>query len=712
MVAARDLRRLALVLVVASCCAGSAMGAEQGGDPGCPAVWPPGAPATAALSGALDAGRLLLLREIGHASAGLPGASPLAVSPDGRRVAFFVQQAVPAVNDRCESLVVIDLAEGRTQVLDSGGRGIRLEEVLRGVRRPSGLFDVNIPAWSPDGRSLVYRKRVGQRTQLWRAWLDAVPPAQITRSEVDIESFAWAREGDHLLYTVRPGRLDAAKARLAEARRGYLYDARVLPHIGPAPQLPADLAEVIMALPARGGVARAASLGEIAAFDRPTPLGSPDLGPHAGPDGYRAAAEPVDAGYFAQKRLWAARRSGERIDCLAPGCTGNIVRVWWHGGEVMFLRREGWLREENVISAWSPKTGRLRTVLRTGDWLSGCAGNAMGAILCLAESARQPRRLVAFDPVTGAARVLFDPNPDIDTQALPRVERLRWRNALGLEAFGDRVIPQGAPPKAGWPLVVVQYTSRGFLRGGTGDEYPIFPLAQRGIAVLSLNNPDPVASLDKSVTDGIGMVAAGTGGWADRRSVHDSLTRGLDLALARGDIDANRIGIGGFSDGSTTARFALINANRYAAAAISHCCLEPHSALTYGGIAQGAWFRSLGYPKATEHNPDFWGPMSLAMNAAQARTPLLMQLSDDEYIQALETFGALRDHDRPVEMLVFPGEHHLKWQPLHRAAVYERNLDWFAFWLQDYVDPDPAKAAQYGRWEAMKALRGEAPSKP
>ena len=70
--------------------------------------------------------------------------------------------------------------------------------------------------------------------------------------------------------------------------------------------------------------------------------------------------------------------------------------------------------------------------------------------------------------------------------------------------------------------------------------------------------------------------------------------------------------------------------------------------------------------------------------------------------QALETFDALREHGQPVEMYVFAGEHHNKWQPRHRAAIYQRNLDWFSYWLQGRVDADPARAEQYRRWKAMQ----------
>lgn len=34
-------------------------------------------------------------------------------------------------------------------------------------------------------------------------------------------------------------------------------------------------------------------------------------------------------------------------------------------------------------------------------------------------------------------------------------------------------------------------------------------------------------------------------------------------------------------------------------------------------------------------------------------------------------------------------------------TAYERNLDWFRYWLQGYEDPNPAKAEQYKHWEAM-----------
>jgi dipeptidyl aminopeptidase/acylaminoacyl peptidase len=61
--------------------------------------------------------------------------------------------------------------------------------------------------------------------------------------------------------------------------------------------------------------------------------------------------------------------------------------------------------------------------------------------------------------------------------------------------------------------------------------------------------------------------------------------------------------------------------------------------------------------------------------------PILMQQSDDEFRVAVASYTALKQAGQPVALFVFPNEHHVKWQPAHRLAAYERNLRWFDYWL-------------------------------
>jgi hypothetical protein len=81
---------------------------------------------------------------------------------------------------------------------------------------------------------------------------------------------------------------------------------------------------------------------------------------------------------------------------------------------------------------------------------------------------------------------------------------------------------------------------------------------------------------------------------------------------------------------------------------------------------------------------------------------LLLQSSDTEALLSIESFKALRRHNVPIDWYVYPDEGHLKFQPVNKYFVYQRNLDWMRFWLKGEEDPEPSKADQYARWRAMR----------
>ena len=276
-------------------------------------------------------------------------------------------------------------------------------------------------------------------------------------------------------------------------------------------------------------------------------------------------------------------------------------------------------------------------------------------------------------------------------------------NDRGLPAWGDLVVPPGYDGKARLPLIVVNYFSRGFLRGGVGDEYPIYLFAANGFAVLSFQRPPHVATAMSNIGTWDDVNAAGRAGWAERSSILSAILKAVDLAIARGVVDPTKVGITGLSDGATTVQYALLNSHRFAAAVTSTCCEEPTSIMAYGGPAWHDYVRRVhGYPPLIDDDRTFWKPLALGVSARELNVPLLMQLADREYLGALETFTALREAGKAVEMYVYPDEYHNKWQPAHRLTLYRRNVDWFDFWLKGHEDPDPAKRAQYVRWEILR----------
>lgn len=666
----------------------------------------PDAAASAATARAPTAADLIELREIGNlSSTSFSGPSPLAVSPDGARVAYVLTRAELASNGYCRALLVSSTkAPGRPVVLDRGGEPILINEPARGYYLPSGFPDIVTPVWSPDGQRIAYRRRDDGVTRAWIVDANDGNARPVSADGHEVVTAGWSADGERLVYAVRHGIAEQARAIDREGAHGWLYDERVIPDISPRPAIAATEALDVYAVELRSGHVGPAGSDDRAALNTPGPPGYPVDPAATSPDGRRAWVERRQPSPLAPAALNATDSEGRTIACSDESCAGGILSIWWQDQAVLFLRREGWNKEALALYRWRVGAAAPVAVLRTTDVLRGCV-EAAPALVCTHETSTQPRRLVSVDTRSGRLTTLFDPNPGFGKLQLGKVSRLRWRNALGLESWGDLVLPPDHKAGERLPLVVVQYNSVGFLRGGTGDEYPIFLFPQRGIAVLSLERPTFAAAADPTLKDWDAINAANQRDWAERRSLLSSVLAGVSKAVETGAIDPARIGITGLSDGSATVAFALINSDAFAAAAMSTCCMEPLTTMAIGGIGWADQLRSMGYPPFTSDDRAFWRDMSLARNAARIDTPLLMQLSDNEFRLAIEAYAALREQGKPVEMYVFPDEFHTKGQPVHRRAVYERNLDWFSFWLRHEQDPDPAKAAQYARWEAFRAAR-------
>lgn len=660
---------------------------------------------------AIVAADLIELRDIGIANA-LAADSPFGISPDGKKAAFVMSRADIAANDYCFALMVLALEHGsRPRILDSGGEPIRAVLNVRGLWVRQGYLRINRPIWSPDGHWLAYLRRDRGITQLWRIAGDGSIRQAVTHGTIDIDRFAWTRDGTALVVTHPPNEDAVARERGREALAGYTYDDRFVPSASTRPFDRVPDVEACDRIDVERGVTRAATPAECLLVTAPLAADTAARAILQADDGRRRAwTEQADpARLQSPVLLWADNARGIPVRCPHASCTGSVEAgiegLWWshEGHEILFLRREGWGRSKLGLYRWRPGGGPPRRILSTDDLLMGCQMSHAG-LLCARDSSIRPRRLVLIDERTGASSELFDPNPEFKSLALGRVQRLRWRNMLGFECFGDLVLPPGFKPGRRVPLIVVQYITRGFLRGGTGDEYPIQLFAARGYAVLSVQEPP---SYYESLPEGTWRdfreaEIENMKGWRDRRSIFSSLVAGV-LAVERlGIVDPHRIGLTGLSDGATTAQFALVNSKLFAAAAISSCCVDAQAMMIYGGSRLARDRRLKGYADAMPAAEQFWRPISLALNAVAIDTPLLMQLPDEEFIGAVDSITALQNAGKPVSAYVFPDENHTKWQPAHRLAAYTRNLDWFDFWLRDKIDADPEKRDEYVRWGRLR----------
>jgi len=667
--------------------------------------------ASAGVRRAITADDLARVRDIGMPADSLPGKSPVTISPDGRRVAFQLRQADPATNSYCQALFVLDLRAGSSPMLvDGGGELITyVFQDLRGVVYTSGIPDVVVPAWSPDGRWIAYRKRIDGRTQAWLVRADGGDAHVVIDRPEDVEAVGWSADGKSLLFASRPGLLRAERDIDLEGRSGYLFGARSVPIARARPFPASPINRMVFALDLDTRAVRLATSAEQARLDDTPPDRPQQADLYAsGAKGARAWSQAHDAAFTqSPSDIWAAVGQRPPVRCPDPSCSGTIEDLWWSRDtpELRFLHREGWGKSMTALYRWRPGERRVRRVMETSDVLTDCQPTRDDRLLCDRDQSLRPRHIVLIDPRSGRTQVVFDPNPEFASLSLGSVQRLHWRNDHGVESYGDLVLPPDHRPGDRHPLIVVQYRTRGFLRGGVGDEYPIQAFAARGYAVLSFERPPFPAEADAKPNDRRTLTELqrdDTIGWVDRRNMLSSLLEGVALTIKLGVVDPDRIGITGLSDGAVSAWFALNNSSIFKAAAISSCCMDPKTLLLLGGPTWTQHMEREGYPSPSIDDPGFWKPESLAMNADHVTAPILMQQSDDEYLLALEAYAALDERNRAVEMRIFPGEHHVKWQPAHRLAIYQRNLDWFDFWLRGIEEPDPAKRDQYAHWEAMR----------
>lgn len=653
----------------------------------------------------IEVGDLATITNIGRASPG-PAPSSFGISPDGKWIAIVVNRANPDTNAYCFKLLVLPLREaGEPTEADRGGDFIQDDFSLRNFTAIlAGWPKPNTPRWSPDGSKIAYLKRLAGNTEVWVADPTGKEPARpVSHLADEPDNFMWLPDGNALVVVTRPGIRIAAENIAQEAKEGFLFDERFAPQFADRPIPTGKFENSYFRVSLADGKAQPATGPEAAllAPDRPVSISPIARNYRPGGDGYSAWLEPkFPDRILSPTRLVIAGPDGRKVICESKACEG-IRGLWWSPQEraLYFQQVTGWGRSQMALQRWDIGNPAPERILVSDDVFIGCSVAAK-ELVCEREGSTSPRRIVAVNMRSGAQRMIFDPNPVFRQFNLGSVQRLRFRNSYGNESFADLVLPPDHKPGERHPLVVVQYRSTGFLRGGTGDEVPIFPLAGRGFAVLSFERPYFLPEALKATKE-VELRNSDSDPWADRRQVQSSLEVALELALKTGTIDPGLMGISGLSDGSSTAQFALVNSDLFKSATLGSCCEDKSSFALAAGPYFTDYLRGMGYRYFDSDPEEFWAPMSLIQNADTVNTPILIQASDSEYEGSLDVIEAYSHLGKPIELHVFPNEPHLKWQPAHRLAMYERNVDWFEFWLMKRIDCDPSKEKQYLRWKSM-----------
>lgn len=339
-----------------------------------------------------------------------------------------------------------------------------------------------------------------------------------------------------------------------------------------------------------------------------------------------------------------------------------------------------------------------RRYRRTGDrWLDvqGSSPSKPASELPLAvrkvEDYRTPPELVAVT-ARGSVRLLAL-GDELRRVPLGRAELFDWSDASGRRWKGTLLLPP-TERKGQLPLVIQTHghDPGEFLVDGPQGAAAAFAaqaFANAGFAVLQIGERrDAFHRPEEAAIHAAGYVAA------------------VDALAARGVVDSARVGLIGWSRTGFYVQEAITSfPDRFAAAIVADASSRGYfnyllfqnytSIITSdfevmnGGVPVGQ-----GLAEWVKRDPVF--------NVERIRTPLKIELYQDEGLAWWDSFVLLRKLGSPVEFVRMAKSAHAPVRPADRLRSQLGAVDWMRYWILGERRADADAQEQYRRWDILR----------
>jgi dipeptidyl aminopeptidase/acylaminoacyl peptidase len=327
-------------------------------------------------------------------------------------------------------------------------------------------------------------------------------------------------------------------------------------------------------------------------------------------------------------------------------------------------------REEWVGEIPLDGSGKVKR-LTEGSGAAGGLNEAGGHVALLWSTDATPNEVYALDG--GKLRKLTGHNDAwlAGIEVAP-TENIEAKTKDGNDAHGLLTMPVGYVAGTKVPMIL-------FIHGGpTAQDQHEFDVerqmfAAHGYAVLHVNYRG-------STGRGQAYSTAINADWGDKEVI--DLLAVTDAAVATGKIDADKMGVGGWSYGGILTDYTIASTDRFKAASSG---AGMGNLLGFYGIDQYIlqYQDELGAPWK---NLDLYVKLSYPfLHADRIKTPTLFMGGDKDFNVPVEggeqMYQALRAVGTPAELIVYPGQFHGFTRP---SFIKERYEAWFG-WYDKYV---------------------------
>lgn len=610
----------------------------------------------------------------------LVSVSDAALSPDGKQVAFVRRVPRGAMDGPGGSRSVIWVVPTR------GGEPRRYTAPDHSSAQPR---------WSPDGRWLGFRSsRPGDvGAQVYKISPKGGEPERLTDLEGGVRHFEWSPDGKTIAVLANKPKTQAERDAQKEGRDWVLSDvhgtSRRLFVIAPGakPRMIGDpdmhverfawapdgkrlvvvanaRADVDAVMMYSGLFVATLDGGWSALTKTQGKLGALAWSPDGAKIAFLGASDLHDptAGV-----LHVVDAAGGEAQALTLEYEGTGASVMWPG-RLLLLANES---TRTVLYAVDPSTGARKRVTPDGSPACRRVHVEDKMMACVGSTAAHPSELFVA-PLGKPLKRRTDSNPWLAEKKLGRQEEVRWTAADGTALEGVLIHPVDGTKPA--PLVVLPHGGPEGISlndWGTRATYPAQLFATRGFAVFM---PNYRGSQGRGVAFGK----------ADQRDLggkeFEDVLAGIDDLSSKGIIDANRVGMGGWSYGGYfSALAATKHSARFKAAMVGAAItnwmsftgtteIEHENSLVHWNLwpyaePKLAWERS---PMA--HLRDAKTPTLIVHGQSDTRVPPT---------QAMELYRGLRHFDVHAEIALYPREGHGLGERAHQLHFAEMFVRFF-----------------------------------
>jgi len=566
------------------------------------------------------------------------------------------------------------------------------------------------PAWSPDSKTLAVLSTSGEKDQkqLWTVNADGSDPKKLTKLAGYAARPRWSRDGKQIAFLYIEGAggggplmatppttgvVDTAihnqRIALLDVATGQLR--QVSPpdlHIYDFDWSPDNKTLVTTAAPGPGDnnwwIAQIYTI-DIAKGDA-TSIYKPSLQvavPRWSPDGkFFSFIEGLmsDEGFHGGD-LFTISVAGHDVVNRTKGRKSSVSSLFWQTPDRILLTET--IGGGSAISELTLTDNSLRTIWKGAEGI-----HAFGNFPNFAVS--------KDDKFAAAARSSFETPPEIwagplgkwsqltsnnagQSVSWGKAQNLEWTNE-GLNIQGWIVPPKQVEPGKRYPMVVL-------IHGGPSSaemlEWPatfgmsraiVAALASRGYYVLM---PNPRGSYGQGEDFTRANVKDFGGG--DLRDI----LAGVDAAVAHYPIDAQRLGVTGWSYGGYMTMWTVTRTNRFRGAVAGAGIANWQS--YYGENLIDQWMIPF-FGSSVYDDPAVYEKSSPIHYIKNVKTPTLVVVGERDAEcpapQSYEFWHALRTLGVPTQLIVYAGEGHLFIKPENQVDRLDRTVAWFDKYLK------------------------------